>query len=145
MQIGRPAKSSYRLKGRASASRSTFLREAIKQSITLLRCVLRFSHVFAMQSAYTALANAQGNIQERLARWLLMSQDHIESDVLVMTHDFLALMLGVRRAGVTTALQHFEHRGVIETARGAIAVKDCDGLEECANGLYGAQIGRAHV
>jgi hypothetical protein len=66
-----------------------------------------------------------------------MAQDRIESNVLVLTQEFLALMLGVRRAGVTVALQHFEHRGVIETARGAVTVRDRDGLEECANGFYG--------
>src|SRR5262245_21420006 len=49
-----------------------------------------------------------------------------------------ALMLGVRRAGVTIALQHFESRAVIAMARGAITVQDRDGLEECANGLHGA-------
>ena len=113
------------------------LREVIDQSVTLLRCFLRFSHVFGVQSGYCALANAQGKIEERLARWLLMAQDRIEADELVLTHEFLALMLGVRRAGVTTALQHFERKGVVETARGAVTVKDRDGLAECANGLYG--------
>lgn len=113
------------------------LREAMEQSASLLRCFLRFAHVFSVQAGYTALANAQGKIEERLARWLLMAQDRIEADELVLTHEFLALMLGVRRAGVTTALGHFENKGVIETARGAVTVKDRDGLEECANGLYG--------
>jgi CRP-like cAMP-binding protein len=93
--------------------------------------------VFAVQSSYTALANAKGNIQERLARWLLMAQDRLNSDVLELTHEFLALMLGVRRAGVTIALGHFERRGMIEIARGAVTVNDRDGLQECANGLYG--------
>ena len=94
--------------------------------------------MFNVQSNYTALANAHGKLEERLARWLLMSQDRIADDELVMTHEFLALMLGVRRAGVTVALQHFEGRGCISTARGTITIKDRDGLEESANGLYGA-------
>jgi hypothetical protein len=100
--------------------------------------VLRYAHVFTVQAAYTALANAHGKIEERLARWLLMAQDRIASDELLLTHEFLALMLGVRRAGVTVALQHFETRGLITTARGSIVIKDRDGLEEGANGLYGA-------
>jgi DNA-binding FadR family transcriptional regulator len=54
-----------------------------------------------------------------------------------MTHEFLALMLGVRRAGVTGALQQLEMKGMVETARGAVSVKDREGLQECANGLYG--------
>jgi DNA-binding FadR family transcriptional regulator len=56
---------------------------------------------------------------------------------LLMTHEFLALMLGVRRAGVTGALQQLEMKGMVETARGAVSVKDREGLQECANGLYG--------
>lgn len=114
------------------------LRAAIEASPTLLKSLLLYAHVFAVQSGYTALANAQGDLKERLARWLLMAQDRIERDELVLTHEFLSLMLGVRRAGVTIALQHFERVGVLETARGAITVQDRAGLEECANGLYGA-------
>ena len=49
----------------------------------------------------------------------------------------MALMLGVRRAGVTGALQHLEMQGMVETARGLVTVKDREGLQECANGLYG--------
>jgi CRP-like cAMP-binding protein len=111
--------------------------EAVRQSNSLAECLLRFAHVFSVQSAYTALANAQGKIEERLARWLLMAQDRIEADELGITHEFLALMLGVRRAGVTTALQQLEKKGLVATARGAVTVKDRVGLQECANGLYG--------
>jgi CRP-like cAMP-binding protein len=113
------------------------LRAGMDESVTMLRCFLRFAHVFAVQSGYTALANAQGKIEERLARWLLMAHDRMERDTLELTHEFLALMLGTRRAGVTMALGHFEHNGVIKTARGAVTVKDREGLIECANGLYG--------
>jgi CRP-like cAMP-binding protein len=86
------------------------LSAAMDRSVTMLRCFLRFAHVSAVQSHYTALANAQGKVEERLARWLLMAQDRIGSDTLELTHEFLALMLGVRRAGVTVALQHLENR-----------------------------------
>ena len=61
-----------------------------------------------------------------------MAQDRIDSDVLELTHEFLALMLGVRRAGVTVALQHFEAKAILETARGAVTITDRGGLEECA-------------
>ena len=111
------------------------LRSAMDQSASLTKTLLNYVHVFNVQSNYTALANAHGKLEERLARWLLMSQDRIADDQLVMTHEFLALMLGVRRAGVTVALQHFEGRGCISTARGTITIKD---REESANGLSGA-------
>lgn len=63
---------------------------AMDQSVTMTRWFMRFAHVFAVQASYTALANARGTIEERLARWLLMAQDRIGSDVLELTHEFLA-------------------------------------------------------
>lgn len=114
------------------------LRDAIDQSITLLRCLLLYAHAFGMQANYTCLANARGCIGERLARWLLMARDRLDSDEMILTHEFLALMLGVRRAGVSEALQAFETKGLVGTARGSVTIMDRDGLEEWANGLYGA-------
>jgi CRP-like cAMP-binding protein len=113
------------------------LSEAINQSATMARCFMRYAHVFAVQASYTALANAQGKIEQRLARWLLMAQDRLGTDVLKLTHEFLGLMLGVRRAGVTVALQKLESKAVLHTGRGAVTVADRAGLEACANGLYG--------
>jgi CRP-like cAMP-binding protein len=114
------------------------LRRVMDQSVTLLRCLLRYAYVYNVQAEFTALANAQGKIEERLARWLLMALDRSDDKKLVMTHEFLALMLGVRRAGVTVALGHLESGGAIETQRGEITVHNRDELRQCANGLYGA-------
>lgn len=75
------------------------LQETIDQSITLLRCLLRYAHAFGIQAHYTALANARGNIGERLARWLLMARDRLDSDEMLLTHEFLAL------AGATEAIR----------------------------------------
>jgi CRP-like cAMP-binding protein len=113
------------------------LRRAMAESRTLRSYLLRYAHVFSIQAGHTALANAQGKIEERLARWLLMAHDRIENDELHLTHDFLAVMLGVRRAGVTTALHELEDRALITTARGSVKVVDRSGLEDHANGLYG--------
>lgn len=123
--------------GQAQCISAQDLRRVMDESPMLQKCLLRYAHVFGVQAGYTALANAQGTIEERLARWLLMVQDRLETDVLFLTHELMAITLGVRRAGVTMALQHFLSKGVIETARGAITVKDRDGLKECANGLDG--------
>jgi CRP-like cAMP-binding protein len=125
------------VEGRAQSISSDDLRAAIDQSTSLWKCLLRFAHVFAVQSGYTALANAQGKIEERLARWLLMARDRLDGDEMLLTHEFLALMLGVRRAGVTTALQSFESKALVETARGSVTILDRGGLVEQANGLYG--------
>jgi CRP-like cAMP-binding protein len=113
------------------------LRDALGQSISLLRCLLRYAHAFGIQINYTALANARACIGERLARWLLMARDRLDSDKMILTQEFLVLMLGVQRASVSEALQAFERRGLIKTARGSVTIMDRDGLEECANGFYG--------
>jgi len=68
-----------------------------------------------------------------------MTQDRMDGDKLGLTHEFIALTLGVRRAGVTGALQVFEAKGIIERARSSVIVKDRDGLVQAANGLCGAQ------
>jgi CRP-like cAMP-binding protein len=114
------------------------LQGALAQSASLASCLLRYAHVFIVQAAQTALANAQGKIEERLARWLLMAHDRLEGDSLFLTHEFLSIMLGVRRAGVTIALNELEGRALISAARGCITILDRSGLEEAANGLYGA-------
>lgn len=112
-------------------------RDVLDNSPSLLRTCLCFVHVYSIQAGYTALANARGRLEERLARWLLMAHDRIGAPELLLTHDFLALMLGVRRAGVSVGLQHFEDQGLVATARGAVTILDRDGLMESANGLYG--------
>jgi CRP-like cAMP-binding protein len=132
-----PCEIFMQVEGSGQSINADRLANAMDQSSSMARCFQRFAHVFAVQASYTALANAQGTIEERLARWLLMAQDRLGSDVLELTHEFLALMLGVRRAGVTTALQHFEAKAAIHTARGAVTIMDRGTLEECAAGLYG--------
>jgi CRP-like cAMP-binding protein len=132
-----PCEIFMQVEGRGQSIDADLLSGAMDQSLTMARCFTRFAHVFAVQASYTALANAQGKIEERLARWLLMAQDRIGSDVLELTHEFLALMLGVRRAGVTEALRQLQCKAVLGTARGVVTIADRGGLEECADGLYG--------
>jgi CRP-like cAMP-binding protein len=81
------------------------LRDAIDASATLHQVLLRFAHGFMIQATHTALANGRSKIEEQLARWLLMANDRIDGGELVLTHELLATMLGVLRAGVSVALQ----------------------------------------
>lgn len=113
------------------------LRDAMQESVTLRPLLMRYVQTFTIQATYTALANARGKLEERLARWLLMAHDRVDGDELPLKHDFLALMLGVRRAGVTVALHELAASSLIQTSRGSIVILDRDGLEEVANGLYG--------
>ena len=84
------------------------------------------------------LANGRATISERLARWLLMARDRVDEDAIGLTHEFLAIMLGVQRPGVTVALRDFERRGLVLGARALITILDREGLETAANGYYGS-------
>jgi CRP-like cAMP-binding protein len=99
--------------------------------------LLRFVHVFMMQIASTALADGRYQIHQRLARWLLMAHDRTESAQLPLTHDFLALMLGVRRAGVTNAIHILEGERLIKSERRLVTIRDRPALEQMAGGSYG--------
>ncbi|MDB5480157.1 MAG: cyclic nucleotide-binding protein [Caulobacteraceae bacterium] len=113
------------------------LRQAMETSPTLRTCLLHYVQAFLVQTAQTALANGQAKLEERLARWLLMTHDRFEGDAFPITHEFLALMLGVRRPGVTVALHLLEGTGLIRSTRGLLTVLDREGLEEAAGGSYG--------
>jgi CRP-like cAMP-binding protein len=113
------------------------LQEAIASSRSLHATLLRYAYVCSVSLAYTALANAQASIEECLARWLLMAHDRSHNDEIHLTHEFLSLMLGTRRAGVTTALNAFDTRGWISHSRGCITIIDRDALQQFAAGLYG--------
>jgi CRP-like cAMP-binding protein len=112
------------------------LRQAIDNSVTLHRSMLRYAHAFLEQATRTAVANGRSKVEERLARWLLMADDRIDSDELPLTHEFLAMMLGVRRPGVTVAVQQLEKAGVIARRRGRIVITDRKALEKLSNGTY---------
>jgi CRP-like cAMP-binding protein len=89
------------------------------------------------QAMHTAIANARGGIDRRLARWLLMAHDRIGGDTLPLTHEFLAVMLAVRRPGVTETLHILANQKIIRAERGQIVVLDRKGLERSAGDFYG--------
>jgi CRP-like cAMP-binding protein len=113
------------------------LRQSIRASNALHRHLLRYVQSFLAQASQTALANGRAKLEQRLARWLLMSQDRFEDNHIVVTHDFLAGMLGVRRAGVTLALHMLESKGLIRSTRSLVTIRDRRGLRAEANGSYG--------
>ncbi len=113
------------------------LLQATRESETLRTLLLKFIQVFTLQTAHTAIANARAKLDQRLARWILMAHDRIRDDVLPLTHEFLALMLGVRRTGVTETLQSLKRQKLIETGRNRIVVVNRRGIEQMAGGAYG--------
>jgi len=137
-----PHENFIQVAGEGSRIPADKLREAMGKSRSLEKAFLKFVHSFMNQTANTAFSNGTAKLEERLARWLLMAHDRLDGDEIPLTHEFLSLMLGVRRAGVTVALNYLEHRGVIRMSRGHIVITDRDGLKASANGTYHDPEGR---
>jgi len=133
-----PCSTVVQVEGHGVAVSAEALRGFLQRSCSLRLALLRYVHLFAVQTAHTALANARGTVEQRLARWLLMAHDRLPGNDLQLTHEFLAVVLGVRRAGITIALHRLQSDGLISAARGSIGILDRRGLELSANGFYGA-------
>ena len=131
-----PHETYMQLAGSGQRMSAAALREAIRASDTLHQLLLRYVHSFMTQTTQTALANGRSKIEERLARWLLLADDRVDGNELPLTHEFLAIMLGVRRSGVTVALQELERKGMIAHRRSVITIIDREGLEHSSNGTY---------
>ena len=112
------------------------LQSAIAARPSIARPLGIFVHAMMVQVAQTAYANVTLTIEARLARWILMTQDRTDSEELVLTHDFLSKMLGVRRPGVTVATHVLEGTGSIRARRGKIIVRDRDMLRDIARDAY---------
>jgi CRP-like cAMP-binding protein len=110
---------------------------AVDESASLRKLLLRYILTEIIQTRQTAFVNASLEIEARLARWLLMCHDRTEGDELLLKHEFLSMMLGVRRAGVSLAMQQLEGAGRIRAKRGRVTVLDRKLLEEMAEGGYG--------
>ncbi len=113
------------------------LLDLVARSEPVRNFFLGYLHSCEIQMAQSALANARYNMNERLARWLLMCHDRLDGNDLSLTHEFLALMLGVRRSGVTNEIHVLEGLNVIHATRGNVRIIDRGKLEEIAGGCYG--------
>jgi CRP-like cAMP-binding protein len=120
------------LKMRADVARAEFKRGGVFQDL-----VLRYVQAHTIQISQSVACNRLHSVVERLARWLLMTHDRAASDELALTQEFLAMMLGCRRAGVTDAAINLQADGFINYRRGQITILDRPGLEEAACECYG--------
>jgi CRP-like cAMP-binding protein len=100
----------------------------------LLACYIQ---TLAVQQAYTSLSNAVHQIGERLARWILMCHDRVDGMEISLTHEFMSMVLAVRRPSVTTALHVLEGKKLIYSERGVVSVRDRAGLVAFARDAYG--------
>ena len=110
---------------------SVFKRE-IEGDGELTNVIKRYSQALFTQVAQTAACNRMHPIVERLARWLLLMQDRVESDTLYLTHEFISTMLGARRAGVTIAAGILQNAGIISYHRGKVKILNQQKLEEAS-------------
>jgi CRP-like cAMP-binding protein len=97
---------------------------------------LRYAYVLLEQTAQSVACNRKHALEERCARWLLATRDRVSADEFALTHEFLAAMLGVRRASVTVALGLLQQEGFITYSRGRLKVIDAAGLEQTSCECY---------
>jgi CRP-like cAMP-binding protein len=119
----------YRIKAKV-------LRELADTCAPLRLCLLRAVQGLLVQTAQTAACNRLHNLEERLARWLLMCRDRVQSDQILVTQEFLATMLGTRRSSVTVAAGMLQKAGLITSTRGRVAILDHAGLADAACECY---------
>lgn len=103
-----------------------------------------FARTFNIQTSYTALANGRFTVTQRLARWLLMIDDRLDRPSFTITHEYLSVMLGVRRASITDSLHLLEGERLIRSTRSLVQVTDRAGLMAATGGCYGVPEAEHH-
>jgi CRP-like cAMP-binding protein len=113
-----------------------FLRDELEISGAMRTVLLRYAHAFFNQVAQSAACAHFHSIEKRCCRWLLMTHDRVQSDRFLLTQEFLAMMLGVRRASVTGVAAALKRAKLIEYSRGRVTMLDRAGLERRACECY---------
>jgi CRP-like cAMP-binding protein len=132
-----PLSTYIQVAGEAQLIKADELRKAMRASDSLKSLLLKYVQVFMVQTTHTAISNARSHIDRRLARWILMAHDRTGDKTLPLTHEFLSLMLSVRRPGVTEALQSLRRQQLIESGRNKIVILNRNGIVKLAGPSYG--------
>jgi CRP-like cAMP-binding protein len=132
-----PYRAVVQMGGDAFRIRGQQLYEEFRRNPFLRDLLLKYTNVFIVQVAQSCICNCYHSLQERLSRWLLVARDAVRGDVLVLTHDVIARLLGTRRASVTVAAGLLQRAGLIRIGRGQITILDAAGLEDMACECYG--------
>lgn len=134
IEINRRAQ--VQIAGNGLKLRAEVLKEEFNRDAHFRELLLRYLHVFITQISQTAACNRMHRLEERLARWLLACQDRLSADEIGSTQEFIAQMLGVRRAGVSVAATQLQERGLIAYKRGRIQIVDREGLRAASCECY---------
>ncbi|RAK56664.1 Crp/Fnr family transcriptional regulator [Phenylobacterium deserti] len=124
--------------GRAWTIPVEALRAAALGSPTLTQTIVQHAQATIIQSAQSTACNSLHSTEQRLCRWLLLTQDRVGSNLLPLTQEHLSIMLGVQRTTVTAIASHLQERGLISYVRGKISVRDRAALERCSCECYEA-------
>jgi CRP-like cAMP-binding protein len=122
--------------GSASRLPSSVFRRALAEDDSLREFSLRYAQALLEQTAQSVACNGRHDLSERCARWLLMTHDRVDGEEFHLTQEFLATMLGVRRATVTVAAATLQRAGLIQYQRGRVTIIDREGLEDAACECY---------
>ncbi|CAN5399807.1 Crp/Fnr family transcriptional regulator [soil metagenome] len=122
--------------GEAFKMKANDLRDEFTLGGVFHNLLLRYTQALITQISQTAVCNRLHSVEQQLGRWLLLSHDRLSNDTLVMTHDLISNMLGVRREGVTMAARKLAARKLIKNVRGSITILDRQGLEQAACECY---------
>lgn len=131
-----PHENTVQLPGTALKISTKVVREKFEQCPVLRKLLLRFTHAHMMQISQTALCNRLHKVEQRMVRWILLSHDRSDSDVLPFTQELLAIMLGVHRPTVSTIAAELKNGGYINYRRGKITVLDRKRLEDFSCECY---------
>ncbi len=131
-----PLRAIVQIPGDACRMKAAALHALWKAAPVLQELLNRFAIFQSLQIAQTAACNRLHNVEQRLARWLLTTQDHATSRDLPITHDFLATMLGTDRPSVSLAAAELQKRGIIVYGRGAVKILNRKKLEAAACECY---------
>jgi CRP-like cAMP-binding protein len=132
-----PLKALVQVPDGALRLRADLFMQELERGEGLRRLLLRYAQAFFVQTAVTAACNRLHPLGGRLARWLLTTKDRAQSNELPLTQEFLGVMLGVRRAGISESCSALEQAELIERHRGRISIADPQGLERAACECYG--------
>lgn len=133
-----PANAYVQVPGSGLRMRSSILREAMRESVSTRTVMLHYAHAFLSQVTQIAACAHLHSVDQRCCRWLLMTHDRVQTDHFLLTQEFLAMMLGVRRTSVTIVANKLKRRKLIDYKRGDVTILDRTGLESGSCECYAA-------